>query len=671
MTWIAFLSLAFWIVLIGGRDGFWRADQRLGASPAPEKWPAVAAIIPARDEAQVIGQSLASVLGQDYPGPLSVILVDDNSQDGTGDIARNLGHERLHVVSGQPLPAGWTGKLWALEQGVLAAAEIAPQAEYFWLTDADIAHQPDVLARLAAKAKSERRVLVSLMAKLHCESAWEKLLIPAFVFFFQKLYPFTSVNRAGSGLAAAAGGCVLAERQALERAGGINAIRGEMIDDCALARRMKTQGPIWLGLTQSVVSLRPYPELAGIWLMVARTAFVQLRHSSLQLALSTAGMAILYLAPPVALALGLLGGGRDLALAGAAAWLLMAIAYRPTILLYKLGWGWTAALPLAGLLYGAMTLDSARRFWVGQGAPWKGRTQGQPSRALEGQTPDEHVRRVVERSGSSFYWAMKSLPETERQAIFAIYAFCREVDDIADEPGLESAKRAQLQQWRDEVEALYAGHPVTLPTLQALEAAKRLFPLVKEDFAAVIDGMEMDAGAPIQAPSRAEFDLYCDRVACAVGRLVLAVLGIPRDKAVELADAQGRALQTTNILRDLAEDAARGRLYLPRELLAAEGIPLDGDSGTDPASVLSHPALPRVCEILAAESRANFQRTRQMINELGPQRLKPPAVMAAVYSRILDGLISRGWTKLSEPAGPSKPVKLWIALRVLIFSASA
>jgi squalene synthase HpnD len=661
VTWIAFISLAIWIVLIGGRDGFWRADQRLGKPPEPDAWPDVAVLIPARNEAEVIGRTLPAVLGQDYPGNFKVILIDDNSQDGTGDIARGLGSDKLSVITGEPLPSGWMGKMWALEQGMKAAGGFAPKAQYIWLTDADITHRPDVLANLVAMARAEGHVMVSLMARLNCESFWEKLLIPAFVFFFQKLYPFPSVNDPDSGHAAAAGGCVLADRKMLEQAGGFAAIKGEVIDDCALARRMKGQGSIWLGLTESTVSLRHYGDLSSIWLMVARTAFVQLRHSWLLLALSTLGMSILYLAPPVSLVWGLLGGGRDLALAGAAAWLMMGLAYRPTTGLYRLDWGWTMTLPLAGLLYGAMTLDSARRFHEGKGAPWKGRTHGDGGPVPDHEDPTQHVKRVVERSGSSFYWAMKSLPEIERRALFAVYAFCREVDDIADEPGEDAAKRAALQTWRDEVEALYAGRPVTLPTLKALGEARLLFPLVKEDLIAVIDGMEMDAGAPIQAPSRAEFDLYCERVACAVGRLVLTVLGIPRDKAVELADAQGRALQTTNILRDLAEDAERGRLYLPKEMLEEAGIPI-----SSPAKVLAHPALPRVCQSLADEARAYFDTTGRLMDELGRKRLKPPAVMAAVYSKILDGLNSRGWTRLSEPVGPSKLAKLVIALRILL-----
>jgi len=278
------------------------------------------------------------------------------------------------VIDGQPLPAGWTGKLWAVSQGIDAAAEIAPEARYLLLTDADIEHDPDSLRPLVAKAEANSLHLVSLMAKLRCKSRWEQLLIPAFVFFFQKLYPFPRVNNPRSGMAAAAGGCMLLRRDTLAAAGGIAAIRDRVIDDCALAALIKPLGPIWLGLTDRVHSLRAYPRLDDVWNMVARTAFVQLRHSALLLLGTVVGMALLYLVPPLAGIGGLLAGERLIGNLGLAAWLLMTVAFGPTLKLYRLSMMEGFTLPYAALLYTLMTIDSARRHWRGEGGGWKGRT---------------------------------------------------------------------------------------------------------------------------------------------------------------------------------------------------------------------------------------------------------------------------------------------------------
>lgn len=382
---LAVASFAVWAGLIMLRGGFWRADQRLPSRP-PEShaWPAVVAVVPARDEAATIGATVASLLAQDYPGSFSVIVVDDGSRDGTDDIARAAAAtaaDRLTVVGGSALPPGWTGKLWAVKQGLNAVETISPSASFVLLTDADIAHDPLNLRRLVAKAERDGRDLVSLMVLLRCESAWERLLIPAFVFFFQKLYPFPLANDPAASTAAAAGGCMLVRRSRLEAIGGIDAIRDRLIDDCALAAAVKRSGgAIWLGLTKSVRSLRAYDSLGEIWRMVARTAFVQLNRSALLLAGTLIGMAMIYIVPPASVAAGLATGDLRLAAVGAAAWALMTVAYLPTVRLYGLG-AWRAwLLPAAAVLYTAMTVDSARRHWLGRGGGWKGRHYGPANR---------------------------------------------------------------------------------------------------------------------------------------------------------------------------------------------------------------------------------------------------------------------------------------------------
>jgi hopene-associated glycosyltransferase HpnB len=378
-TAAAVLALLAWLYLLLFHHRFWLADQRLAPVAAPPA-ESVVAVVPARNEADVVGQAVVALLAQQARPPLRVVLVDDGSGDGTAAAARAAAAasgaaERLIVLSGAPRPPGWTGKLWAMQQGVERALRLAPSPRYLLLTDADIAHAPGTLAALLAKA-AEGQVLVSLMVRLHCVGLAERLLVPAFVFFFQKLYPFRAVSDPGSRIAGAAGGCMLLEAAALARAGGIAAIRGALIDDCALGRLLKRQGPIWLGLTRDSASLRPYDGLVPIWRMVARTAYTQLRCSPALLAGAVLGMLLLYLAPPLALLLGLLAGDGALLRLGAAGWLAMALAYAPTLHLYRRWPLWGLALPAAALLYTAMTVDSARRHWQGRGGEWKGRIDG-------------------------------------------------------------------------------------------------------------------------------------------------------------------------------------------------------------------------------------------------------------------------------------------------------
>jgi hopene-associated glycosyltransferase HpnB len=372
---IACLSLLIWIYLLLFHGGFWRADQRLEDGAEPEVWPTVTAIVPARDEAEVIERAVTSLLSQNYPGEFHLIVVDDGSSDGTADLARAAAEKlgagnRLTIVTGTPLPEDWTGKMWAVANGVRNVGE----RDFLLLTDADIEHDPANLRRLAAKAVTDRRDMVSLMVRLHASSFWERLLIPAFVFFFQKLYPFPRVNNREAAMAGAAGGCVLVRKKALEQAGGFEAIKSALIDDCALARRIKKRAAIWLGLTENTYSIRPYDGLGGIWRMVARTAFTQLNYSALLLLGTLVGMVLIYLAPPVVVVWGIAGGNWLAAGLGGGALALMLLAYWPTAKLYGPPFPEVLLLPLAGLLYTAMTFDSALRHWRGAGGGWKGRT---------------------------------------------------------------------------------------------------------------------------------------------------------------------------------------------------------------------------------------------------------------------------------------------------------
>ncbi|MBV8592988.1 MAG: glycosyltransferase [Caulobacteraceae bacterium] len=380
MLGLAVLSLCAWIYLLAFRGGFWRArerDDRLPDYPGPARWPSVVAVVPARDEADVIERSIGSLLAQDYPGPLRIVLVDDDSGDGTGAAARALaGGSRLTVIAGRQLAPGWTGKLWAVAQGVEAAGAADDPPDYLLLTDADIEHAPDNLRRLVTHAEAKGLALDSLMVRLAVTTWAERLMIPAFVFFFAMLYPFAWANDPRRPLAAAAGGCMLARREALERAGGMAAIRGRIIDDCALAERMKGEGPIWLGLTNRAWSLRPYGGLAAIGAMIARSAYAQLGYSPWILAGALVAMAAIYLAPPMIFAF----AGGPAAMVAGAAWLLMAAAFQPMLRVYRRSPLWGLALPLIAALYLAFTVRSALEVWRGRGGQWKGRAQAMAAR---------------------------------------------------------------------------------------------------------------------------------------------------------------------------------------------------------------------------------------------------------------------------------------------------
>ncbi len=381
-----------WTYLVAGHGGYWRTSEWLPPlSRDPDTWPDVVAVVPARNEAEMLPATLPALLGQEYPGALTVIVVDDRSSDGTAEVAAKLGTGRsLTVIAGTAAPAGWAGKVWAMAQG-LGAAGIPPAAGasqaaegYVLFTDADIALAVRTLRDLVAAAEADDRDLVSQMALLRTATGWERVVVPAFVYFFAQLYPFQQVNVPGSRTAAAAGGCMLVRRGALEKSGGLAPISGALIDDVAMGRMIKRQrGRCWLGLSRQVVSVSPYPGLASLWQMVARSAYTQLNYSPALLAATIIGLLFLYVLPPAGAVIGLAvllsgtaapGPAALAADAGLAGWALMSLSYLPMLRLYRLSPLRAPSLPLIALLYAGMTADSARRHHTGRGAEWRGRT---------------------------------------------------------------------------------------------------------------------------------------------------------------------------------------------------------------------------------------------------------------------------------------------------------
>jgi len=385
IAFAAWFGFAAWAYLIFFHRRFWRADQRLPHTfSSLTDWPSVVAVVPARNEAETVEAVTSALLAQNYPGDLRVVIVDDASNDGTADLARaaqNPNRLRIDVIAAPPLEAGWTGKLWALNSGLRHAESFAP--DFVWFTDADIVHPPETLQRLTSKAVHDQRDLVSLMVRLRCKSFWEHRLIPAFIYFFQMLYPFPAVNDDRSRMAAAAGGCVLLRRASLEKAGGLAAIRDNIIDDCALARIIKRSGgKVWLGLADASRSLRTADTLEPLWNMVRRTAFTQLHHSYAMLVLTLLGLGLVFLAPPLLVVMLPWHGQTGAALLGLLAWGGMAYTYIPTLRDYGRSPWESLLLPASAALYAAMTLDSAVSQGRHRGGQWKGRNYDPSSGAL-------------------------------------------------------------------------------------------------------------------------------------------------------------------------------------------------------------------------------------------------------------------------------------------------
>ena len=393
------VSAAAWVYLVAAHGSFWRTGQRLpprrsAATDGRPAWPAVVAVVPARNEADSLPGTLPALLAQEYPGEFRVFLVDDRSDDGTAAVAAELGEKAardggapLTVVSGQPRPDGWAGKVWAMAQGLAAAgpetgATTTTRPAYVLFTDADITWAPTALRDLVQAAEDDDRALVSQMALLRAETAWERVIVPAFVYFFAQLYPFKKVNDPKSRTSAGAGGCMLIAAEALERAGGLEPMRDALIDDVALGTLLKKDGNrIWLGLTTDIRSDRPYPSLASLWHMIARSAYVLLRYNPALLAGTLIGLLLLYAAPPagviaalIAVAVGSTGTAVAVTgIAGLLGWTLMTASYLPMLRFYRLSPLRAPALPLIALMYAAMTADSARRHYSGRAVSWRGR----------------------------------------------------------------------------------------------------------------------------------------------------------------------------------------------------------------------------------------------------------------------------------------------------------
>jgi hopene-associated glycosyltransferase HpnB len=376
-TLVAAIPLAIWIYLFLARGNFWQLHEDATQTEPSANYPHVLVIVPARNEAETIARSVTSLAKQDFPGEFHIIVVDDHSKDHTAALARTAAEEsgaaqRVSVHAAANLPPGWTGKLWALHEGVQAASQRAP--DFFWFTDADIEHAPDTLRRLVYRANKESLDLASLMVLLQTRTFPEKLLIPPFLYFFLMLYPPRWIADPKARTAGAAGGCILLRRSALERIGGISAIRREVIDDCALARAVKRSGgKIWMGLTRASVSLRSYETFAEIRNMIARTAFTQLHYSSLFLVVAFAGLFVTFLLPWFSF----LAGDDPAWFLASTAICLMTVTFGVTVRFYGLAWPWALALPFAALFYGYATCLSAVRYWLGRGGQWKGRAQAQ------------------------------------------------------------------------------------------------------------------------------------------------------------------------------------------------------------------------------------------------------------------------------------------------------
>ena len=646
---LGLLALVVWLYLLLGRGGFWLARERDDHPfvEPPAGWPRVVAVVPARNEADVIAQSIESLLCQDYPGSFRIVLVDDDSDDGTAEIARRSaerlqGGDRLEILRGAALPAGWTGKLWAQHQGVGKAGT----PEYLLLTDADIGHSPDNLRNLVSRAERDGALLVSLMAELSCASLAERFLIPAFIFFFQMLYPFAWVARRDKSVAAAAGGCMLVRRAALERAGGMASIRSEIIDDCALARRIKEAGAIRLGLARRACSLRPYGGLADIGHMISRSAYAQLRYSPLLLVATVAGMMLAYLAPPL---LALLAGGVAQA-SGALAWVLMAVAFQPMLRFYR-ALAAVGACP-AGDCRGLYAVHRA----VGGGG------LARPRRGMERAHAGHDGRRMTGAADfasgkghrdENFPVASLLVRRELRAPILAFYRFARAADDVADHPTATPAEKlAELAH----LEAGLRGQVETSAEGGDLHRVLQARGLSDRHALDLLEAFRRDVTKRRYA-DWAELMDYCRCSASPVGRFVLDVHG--ESQALWPAnDALCNALQVINHLQDCAEDyRALARVYLPLDVLAGHGTTPEAL-----AAAAASPALLAAVSDLARRTANLLEQSRAFAGQIVDRRL---ALEVGVIQALAENLASRLMRRdpLSQRVHHNGPETISLALR--------
>ena len=375
LTILSSISLMIWLYLALLHGNFWNPPSIKKAKKI-SKYPEITILIPARNEAKYIKNSLMSLLRQNYEGKYRAIVVDDSSSDATLEIVKGISkkNNKIHVMQGKVLKEGWAGKVWAQYQGINFIKKKFPNSKYILFTDADIAHSPNNLKNLTIKAESESLDLVSLMVLLKANNFSEKILIPAFVFFFQKLYPFEWVNDPRRKIAAAAGGCMLVNYFTLKKSGGIEKIKNQIIDDCALARILKKNGRIWLGITKETKSLRNYKKISEIWSMVTRSAYDQLNYSILLLIICAFGMFCTYMIPVIALSVGFFDENNYLFFTGLIAWFIMSYTYIPTLRNFNEKSFMATFLPIASIFYTLTTIDSARMHLWGSGGSWKDRS---------------------------------------------------------------------------------------------------------------------------------------------------------------------------------------------------------------------------------------------------------------------------------------------------------
>lgn len=614
---IAALSLAAWLYLLAFRGHFWLFRERDTASFSTDGktvWPSVVAVVPARNEEDGIERAVQSLDAQVYPGEFRIIVVDDQSTDDTAGRVRNFGSSRLTLISGSSRPPGWTGKLWALSQGI-AAAE-AGKPEFLWLTDADIVHSTGNLAQLVGRAESGGLVLVSLMAKLSCDSFAERLLIPAFVFFFSMLFPFSWVNRGKSRTAAAAGGCMLVRRDALVSAGGIEAIKGEIIDDCALARRLKRQGPIWLGLTRRAISVRPYAAFGEIRGMVARSAFAQLRYSWALLVVTILGLGVIYGGPPL---LAIFGNGATRLIA-ALAWVCMVVAFWPISRFYGRTSVSGLALPAIAGCYAAFTVDSAIQHLRGRGGMWKGRAQAMGATAED--TPHAALSSGKTHRDENFPVASLLIAPRYRGIILAFYRFVREADDIADNAEADAELKLRLL---NEMSRTLLGGSDSVPSgvnLRAMLLERGLSPQHALD---LLEAFRRDV-TKLRYRDWDDLVDYCSVSAMPVGRFVLDVHG--ESRAIwPVNDALCAGLQIINHIQDCGADYRNlNRVYIPLDAFAAAGLTPDA-LAQSPAS----PALRSVFCALAVRNQALLDDAAAFADVINDRRL---ALEVAVIHRL-------------------------------------